>query len=908
MSRSDPTPRTATPQGPVTPAAPGPVRARLAALRPFPSAAWADVAVLSLLSLLGVLGLETSFGDYNFLVAGLGGLIVGTGAAVLGYALRLGVVTNVLLAILVYFLLGTPFTMPGEALLGVLPSVSSTAGLALGAVFGWADIVTLGTPVEAPYYMPVLPYFAAWLVALVATMLASRWLPRHRRTVWRTGLLLIGPVLLYLTGILMGTDQTYFAGLRGVAFAVVAIVWIGWRRSNQGSASRSGAALSGADAAGTRRLFRRKLIGTATVMLGAVLIGALVGGFLAPNPKDRFVLREEIQPPFDPLEFSSPLAGFRQYTKTLADTPLFTVTGLQPGEVLRLASMDAYDGKLWNVAAPDTLVGGSGSFRLVGRTIPAPALATSIQNSTVTIDVVGYEDVWLPGVGYPTTVDFDDAGSQEESESLRYNSDSGTAVLTSGVEPGYEYTVSAQLQQTYRDEDLQNVPVADVTLPAVQNIPDVVVAKAIEFSGGTDTPIDSLRAIEQSLKTKGFLSHGLASDGIPSRAGHGADRLNELFTRTQMVGDEEQYAAAMALMARSLNYPARVVMGFAPEVAEDAASVEVTGTDVTAWVEVAFEGIGWVPFYPTPDQTDVPQDQTPKPKTEPQPQVRQPPRMDNEADDLLTAVEIDDTKNETKDKDFVLPVWAWIAIGVVGIPLLLLGLPLLIVALLKSRRRRRRKTRGTGDQRAAGAWSELTDGFAELGYDVPRDSTRRQVAASLDSQLIAQLATRPEPAGPRPTADAPASDVLTAGARGSDASASGALASETPRTDAATAVAPVSTGSTPDLTDADGPATAGSAPARSVDLIDAAEVVAAHRLVPVADAVDSAVFGGREIDDEVVDETWVQALASLATASASAGRLRRLFARFRLRSKRDWNQVNLRGAREGSRGSARGRR
>ena len=85
-----------------------------------------------------------------------------------------------------------------------------------------------------------------------------------------------------------------------------------------------------------------------------------------------------------------------------------------------------------------------------------------------------------------------------------------------------------------------------------------------------------LRAIEQALKTQGFLSHGLASDGIPSRAGHGADRINELFTRSQMVGDEEQYAAAMALMARSLNYPARVVMGFAPDVPEDAGTVKIT--------------------------------------------------------------------------------------------------------------------------------------------------------------------------------------------------------------------------------------------------------------------------------------------------------------------------------------------
>ena len=167
----------------------------------------------------------------------------------------------------------------------------------------------------------------------------------------------------------------------------------------------------------------------------------------------------------------------------------------------------------------------------------------------------------------------------------------------------------------------------------VENLPDVVAAKAEEYAGDAASPIEQVRAIERGLKTNGFLSHGLASDAVPSRAGHGADRLIELFTRSQMVGDEEQYAAAMALMVRHLGYPARVVMGYAPEVAEGDDEVEVVGADVTAWVEVPFEGVGWVSFRPTPDNVDVPQEQTPKPKSEPQPQVRQPPRAEQAEDE-----------------------------------------------------------------------------------------------------------------------------------------------------------------------------------------------------------------------------------------------------------------------------------
>ncbi len=176
------------------------------------------------------------------------------------------------------------------------------------------------------------------------------------------------------------------------------------------------------------------------------------------------------------------------------------------------------------------------------------------------------------------------------------------------------------------------MPVARVELAPVTVIPDIVAAKALEYAGDAESPIEQLRAIELKLQSTGFFSRGTASDSAPSVAGHGADRITDLFTGDVMVGDEEQYASAFALMARSLGYPARVVMGFAPEVRDGGGAVEVTGHDVTAWVEVAFEGVGWVPFSPTPDQTDVPQDQNPKPKTEPQPQVRQPPRSSNDQD------------------------------------------------------------------------------------------------------------------------------------------------------------------------------------------------------------------------------------------------------------------------------------
>lgn len=684
---------------------------------------WVDLLVLSVLSLLAVAGFETSFGGADFLLAAVGGLVVGTGAAVVGTLLRLDLLTTVLVALAGYFLLGTPFAMPGQGIAVVLPSLTSLAGLAIGAVYGWADIVTIGTPVEAPYYVAAVPYVATWVVSLVGALLVLRWLPKCR-TVLRAAVLLIGPILLYLSGILLGTDEAFLAAVRGVAFGGLALLWLAWRRS-------SGVETS----AGERRLLARRIGGSAAVVGGAVVLGTVAGLAFAPAASDRFVLRDEIVPPFDAREFPSPLAGFRKYTKDLVEEPVFEVTGLEPGDVLRLASMDAYTGRLYTVAGPESVA--DGGYAIVGETLPAPALAELGSARSIQVEALGYDDVWLPTVGYGQRLRLVDQGTAGRAGDVRYNADAGTAVLTSGLGAGATYELDARMQVQPDPEELADVPVARLELPPIDDLPDVVAAKAEEYAGEEETAIGQIRGIETGLKTNGFLSHGLASDSVASRAGHGADRLIELFTRSQMVGDEEQYAAAMALMVRQLGYPARVVMGFAPEVAEGEESVEVLGGDVTAWVEVPFEGVGWVMFRPTPDQVDVPQEQTPKPKSEPQPQVRQPPRNESVEDELLTTVEIDDTEDDQRDRPFEVPGWVWVVTASVGIPLAIVFLPMLFVALAKRRRRGRRRSERP-DRSSAGAWDELVDRYSELGFEPPERATRLQTASVLGRQATEQ--------------------------------------------------------------------------------------------------------------------------------------------------------------------------
>jgi transglutaminase-like putative cysteine protease len=680
-----------------------------------------DVGIHSLLAITGLVGLATSFDRPGWLLAGIGGLAVGTAAALVAKRLRLGAVSTVLLALAGYALSGSALALPGQALFGVIPTGTSLTSLVVGAVWGWNDLLTLAAPVDLPDYVTVVPYVSAWLVGLVGGTLAARWLPARPRATWRAAVLLAGPVLLYLASVLLGTDEPFLPGVRGVLFAAVTLVWLGWRRGPAETVQVAGGVL------------RRRLAGTAALVGAAIVLGAVSGAAIVPQP-DRFVLRERIEPPYEPLDFASPLAGFRQYSKLLDEEVLFTVTGLEPGQRLRLATMDAYDGRLWTVAGAQISTSGSGSFALVGRDLPPPPLVTPAGEQAVQIEIADYSDVWIPGVGYPNALALPGA-SRDELQGLRYNAATGSAVLTSGLGEGDVIVATAVVQQIdLADDDLVGVPVARVELAPVTVIPDIVAAKAVEFAGDAASPIEQLRAIEQTLQSTGYFSRGTASDAAPSVAGHGADRISDLFTGVTMIGDEEQYASAFALMARSLGYPARVVLGFAPDVDDGDDRVTVTGHDVTAWVEVAFEGVGWIPFSPTPDQTDVPQDQNPKPQTEPQPQVRQPPRSVSELDDLVAAVEIDEGDSDDEG-GFVLPAWLVAAALAVLIPGVLAFAPVAVIAQIKATRARRRRRAAEPHEAVRGAWDELVDRYTELGLSVPVRATRRRTARVLAGQV-----------------------------------------------------------------------------------------------------------------------------------------------------------------------------
>jgi transglutaminase-like putative cysteine protease len=70
-------------------------------------------------------------------------------------------------------------------------------------------------------------------------------------------------------------------------------------------------------------------------------------------------------------------------------------------------------------------------------------------------------------------------------------------------------------------------------------------------------------------------------------------------------GNCEMFASSMTLMMRSLGHPARYAVGFRGGLREGEDRVLFLGTHAHAWCEVLFDGVGWVPYDPTPPDEEA---------------------------------------------------------------------------------------------------------------------------------------------------------------------------------------------------------------------------------------------------------------------------------------------------------------
>jgi hypothetical protein len=658
--------------------------------------------------------------DDAMVVAAVTAVLAGTVVALLGTVFRLPTAVVAVATVAAFTLTGVPAAVPGQAN-GLLPTGPGLVDLFAGVALGWKRLVTISLPVGS-YESLLVPYFVTLLVATVtAVSVATR--------ASRQELASIPALVLFAAGVVVGPSRLDTSILTAVALTGIALVWaLTVRHARRAVAV---ATTIGSRVPVARSVLRPALVGTGTIVAAAVVATGL--GLVAPPSVGRTVARTDVVKPFDPRDHVSPLSGFRAYEEqTEADRAQLRVTGLPEGGFVRIATLDTYDGVVFRVGGSDGSTA-SGTFERV----PTSADVRGVRGETVRVGVTveGYRGVWLPTVGDLERVTFSGSEGEQQRGAFFYNGSTGTGAVVGGVGDGTRYELTAVLPDQPTDDQLASARPGDASVPTPRSVPDAVRDTVDSSTANAETDGAKLVAMVQELKRNGYVSHGVGDDRA-SRSGHGADRIQELLTSPIMIGDQEQYAAAAALMADQLGFPARVVMGFTAggDAGGDAATGSTTGrtttfrgSDVTARVEVDTAQWGWVMIDPNPTVRDIPdeQQQTPQPVTRPETVVPPPPA---EQQDQSQQAPPQSDRNTPP----VQPLWLQILLAALPWVLATLGfvalvlLPFGVVVLLKRIRRRRRRRAATPRARVVGAWDEYRDALVDRGHDVDRSATRRE--------------------------------------------------------------------------------------------------------------------------------------------------------------------------------------
>ena len=691
------------------------------------------LGVLALLTVPTVLLHEPVFGQgAGVRAAGLGavtGLLVAAAAS----RWRWDTLSTLAVVLASHLLVGGVAALPSTTLGGVVPTGRTVQLLVVQTVQSWKDLLTLTPPASAYLGPAVMPWVSALLCSLAAGLVTVR----LRRPVLGT----VPVMVLGALGIAFGPSGRTPAPWPVALWYTGVLGWWAWaaqqRRFASGVDVRVGRTQLGTtttSATTTRGSLAAVHAGRRT--LAALVVLALAGAVCLPattllwSTGPRVVGRDVMAPPLDTRQYPSPLAAYRHYETDLKEDVLVRVTGLPDDARLRLGAMDVYDGTTFAMSPAGTHR--DDGYVPVGDQMPATRAPQGSTAARLTVSTSGLVGPWLPSLGAPTALAFTGDGAVGQQDGLHLDR-WAQALLTTAPAGRRAYELSAQVGPTWSDGQLRDVGAPP---PALRDthVPAGVALLASKVTGTEQTPLGRARAIERYLSQNGFYSD---QDTAASRPGHRADRLQRMIEADRLIGDDEQYAALMALMLHSLGVNARVVMGLYPQ--GRGGDVDLRGHDVHVWVEVEFDGVGWQVFDPTPPRDQTPQTEVTRPRSVPRPQVLQPPEPPDEPVELPPASSERDVAPEEEGGD-TLP---WGLVAAVGGGLLLLVGPAGGIVLLKALRRRRRR-QGPPAAALAGSWDEVVDLATDAGLRVPAHQTRQEAAWALADALGARSGAGPD--------------------------------------------------------------------------------------------------------------------------------------------------------------------
>ncbi|GGK98105.1 transglutaminase [Sphaerisporangium melleum] len=486
-----------------------------------------------------------------------------------------------LLALLVY--LGVVFTRP-DNWAWLVPTRDSVASLLDLLDQGFTDIQRYAAPVPANSPISLLTVGGIGLIAVLVDLLAVR-----LRRAALAGL----PLLALFT-----VPAAVLADPIGwPVFIIGALGYLGllaadgrerlgrWGRAVLVRQSRAAGARTQMDTG--QISLNGKRIGVAAIALAVVLPALLPT--LEPSPLFGFGVGSGNGRGGNTITIPDPIANLRGQLIQPRDFTVLTYTNNDGvPRYLRVYSLDTFDGERWTMSQPK----GRPEDRVsLGPMPPPPGLTEQVPVKQVRTEVRVNDDVeglsFLP-LPYPsTTVEIDGD----------WRADRGTLMVfsTRDTAGGQSYTVTGQDPQPAYD-DLRALPSATdprfdaryLDLPP--DLPPMIRGMARDVTADAGSPYEAAVRL-QSWFTGGDFLYSLQTQGNGNQA-----LADFLRNRT---GYCEQFAAAMAVMARVLGIPARVSIGYTGGSYADGAW-QVRTHDLHAWPELYFPGAGWLRFEPTP--------------------------------------------------------------------------------------------------------------------------------------------------------------------------------------------------------------------------------------------------------------------------------------------------------------------
>jgi hypothetical protein len=390
---------------------------------------------------------------------------------------------------------------------------------------------------------------------------------------------------------------------------------------------------------------------------------------------------------------------------------------------LRAVALDEYTGTGWHMSN----LNGQRSIATEGALAPLPGDENS-RRVRAQVTVLGHDDQFLP-VGY-TPLSVEVQGSR--AENWRFDRDGTTIFGRDVTTAGLTYAFTAeQPRPTVQDLEASPVPAVDDEMMRYTRLPELdpsVTELAATLTAAARTPYERVRDVLDHFtdRANGFVYSLSTSPGTTG------DDLAD-FLRVKR-GYCEQYAGAMAVLVRAAGVPARVVLGYTPGRQQPDGTRTVTTDDAHAWVEAWFDGLGWIPFDPTPIAANravelpwAPRvetlDDTVAEPTVPSASLPAPagPTAELDRDDQFTPL---DQQAAAADGALVPRLSA------AGGVLVLLGVAA-VPAVARGRARQRRLADGS----PGALWEELLATTADLGIAVHGTTTARQLARQLAERL-----------------------------------------------------------------------------------------------------------------------------------------------------------------------------